>query len=81
MSDSEPQQFDRPEPEVEGSDVVCAGCGESSPVDEMGVTADETIENEDGAILRVKRYYIHADEECMHRFISTDTDRSDGGER
>lgn len=74
-----PVGFEAPDPELDNSEVVCAGCGETAPVSEMGVTADNKVER-DGAVLEVTRHYLHSSEDCMLRFLETDADRSEGGE-
>lgn len=71
-----PAGFSAPDPELDNGLVVCAGCGEESPADEMGVTADDKIETESGAVVQITRLYLHDDEKCMARFLGTDSDRS-----
>ena len=64
-----PAGFEVPEPERENGTVVCAGCGDTDPVSEMGMIADEQTETEDGAVAIVNRYYLHNDEDCMMAFM------------
>ena len=59
-----PADFEVPEPEQNDGLVICAGCGESAPVSEMGATADNTMLH-DGAVLEITRKYVHNDEECL----------------
>jgi hypothetical protein len=67
-----PAGFEAPEPELENGEVICAGCGEVGPVNEMGVTADSKTETESGTVAAITRYYLHNDEDCTMRFMGAD---------
>lgn len=64
-----PAGFEAPSPEIDNSEVVCAGCGESAPAEEMELTADSQTETGDGKVVAVTRYYLHNDEGCMVAFM------------
>lgn len=66
-----PVGFESPDPEIDDSDVVCAGCGEASPASEMGVTADHKRSRNDGALIEVRRTYVHDDDDCLLRLLDT----------
>lgn len=68
-----PAGFEAPEPELDNEMVVCVGCGEASPVNEMGVTGDNITRNGDDEVLEVTRTYLHNDEECMLQVLGLDT--------
>lgn len=72
-----PAGFEAPDPELTDEMVVCAGCGESAPASEMGVTADRISRNGDDEVLEVTRHYIHNDEECMLRTMGMETDQNE----
>jgi hypothetical protein len=67
-----PAGFEAPDPEIDGEKVVCAGCGDASPVGEMGVSADVITWESDDVVESVTRKYIHDDESCMLKAIGLD---------
>jgi len=74
-----PGGFAAPTVEVEQGDVVCAGCGDSTPAEEMGATADDVIETEDGAVVQVTRVYLHENDDCVRRFVESQVQQDDQG--
>jgi len=64
-----PAALQAPDPELEDGEVVCAGCGESDPVSDMGATADKEVQTESGAVAYLTRYYLHDDEDCQIQFL------------
>lgn len=71
-----PAGFEAPDPELHDETVVCAGCGETENVGEMGMVADESVER-DGHVVEIRRHYLHNDEECMMGYLGVTTDEED----
>lgn len=71
-----PAGFEAPDVEVEDGLVRCAGCGETAPASEMGLTAD-VVDEVDGATTRVERRYLHNSGDCMTGFFQQQEGASD----
>lgn len=62
-----PTGFEAPDPEVDDTEVVCAGCGEAGLASEMGACADVLTRNASDAVETVTRHYVHNNFSCFLR--------------